>query len=635
MDGWIIIGIAWLVAPIGLVIALLVSRSRSRRRIDDLQRLLESQPASTIPTAPETPGDKWLGNLSAQDVTNLLVLDVELERHRQNGDLNEAQYTELRAGWNTMWSEQLGLAGIEPESDEWRTRRDQAWQLYVERQPDPPGLAPWRREEQPPVDAETGAIPGPAKAVENQESTAQTDDLVFDLDTTQADDKSDILPVPLEPPGLGVAARISNDTARLVDSPTPAEGDRELLVPARPTGVTSRPPQAREESFSFTPVEPGMFERLVERVSGWPKLAAPFLVQNVGWFVGAFCFIAGTIFLVSYTTGFANALAVLGSLAIYTGLMLWAGYQIRKRRADLRVSSDVLLAIAVLLCPLNLTAATRLINLAQATTGLLVIAMLAAGMVVVGTYFAAMLAGGLMDRSLNRRHAQFFVALASIQLLVPWIGQVTSSYWLAGAHLILLGLLGGALFAFSNEWVRSIFIDRRQMAYYTAGLLVFAAIVSFAHLTWSFSGTLPRGYAAPFLMALSGLLFFVDAALKAWVRKHVYLSRFTFALYGVSVVALLLSWQSDLPQLLTLVLGALIYGYVLFRYLTAPPMYLLLACLGWLYADVVLDQLPRDWHLLASLPPWVFCSGPAARLHPGHRVLLKSVCGLYSRVLPG
>ena len=78
-----------------------------------------------------------------------------------------------------------------------------------------------------------------------------------------------------------------------------------------------------------------MFERLVETVSGWPKLAAPFLVQNIGWFVGAFCFIAGTIFLVSYTTGFANALAVLGSLAVYTGLMLWAGFQMRERRPGL------------------------------------------------------------------------------------------------------------------------------------------------------------------------------------------------------------------------------------------------------------------------------------------------------------
>ena len=90
MEGWIVIGIAWLVAPIGLLIALLVSRSRSRRRIDDLERLLESQPVPEIPAAAELPGDKWLGNLSAQDIKSLLVLHVELARHRQNGDLDDA-----------------------------------------------------------------------------------------------------------------------------------------------------------------------------------------------------------------------------------------------------------------------------------------------------------------------------------------------------------------------------------------------------------------------------------------------------------------------------------------------------------------------------------------------------------------
>ena len=337
-------------------------------------------------------------------------------------------------------------------------------------------------------------------------------------------------------------------------------------------------------------------------MSGWPRLAAPFLLQNVGWFVGAFCFIAGTAFLVSYTTGFANALAVLGSLAVYTALLLWAGYQMRKRRPDLCISSDVLLAIAMLLCPLNLTAATRLINLATGSTGLLVIATLAAAAVIAGTYLAAVLASGLMDRSLNRRHAQLFVALATVQLLVPWISQLSQWHWLAATHLLLLGLLGYGLFAFSNDWVRSIFVDRRQVAYYTAGLLVFAGIVSFTHLTWSFPGPLPRGYPAPFLMALGGMLFFVDVALKAWIKQHVYLSSFTFALYGISIVALLLSWQTNLPQLLTLVLGALIYGFVLFRYLTPPPLYLLLACLGWLFASIVLEPLPQEWHLLASLP---------------------------------
>jgi len=34
----------------------------------------------------------------------------------------------------------------------------------------------------------------------------------------------------------------------------------------------------------------------------------PVLVQNIGWFIGVFCFIAGSLFLVSNTTGYAKNL---------------------------------------------------------------------------------------------------------------------------------------------------------------------------------------------------------------------------------------------------------------------------------------------------------------------------------------
>lgn len=615
--GWIVVAIAWLVAPVVLGIALIVSRSNARRRTEALQHVLDTQAQPNTDTVAVPGEDRWLASLGVHDIKSLLVLGVELQRCRQRGELDAERYAELRTGWEAICSEQLRLSGLEPDSDEWHQRRDDAWRLFVEQQTQPPGLAPWRQDTLP---QETSQPPKGDTAETVDEVEPATEDLVFDLEFLTES------PAPVgytltKPPAVAVAASISTEVHKRVDAaperPEAAEANRELSVPAT-TQATSLA-QPNEGSFSFTPVEPGLFERLVETVSGWPRLAAPFLVQNVGWFVGAFCFIAGTIFLISYTTGFANALAVLGSLAVYTSLMFWAGYQMRKHRPDLKISSDVLLAIAMLLCPLNLSAATRLINLAFASTGLLVIAGSAALAVVVGTYFSALLAGGLMDRSLSRRHAQLFVALASIQLLVPWITQVSAWYWLAVTHLILLGLLAYGLYAFSNDWVRSIFVDRRQMAYYAAGLLVFAAVVSFAHLTWSFSAGLPRGYAAPFLMALGGALFFVDAALKSWVRQHVYLSSFTFALYAVSILALLLSRQTGFPHLLTLALGVLIYGYVLLRYLTPPPLYLVLGCLGWLFASTVLEALPREWHLLASFPVlggllytarWIFGRAP-------------------------
>ena len=105
-------------------------------------------------------------------------------------------------------------------------------------------------------------------------------------------------------------------------------------------------------------------------------------------------------------------------------------------------------------------------------------------------------------------------------------------------HALLLGLLGYGLWIFASEWLRRLFVDRRLTTYYAVGMLAYTAIVSFVHLTWLWPDALPVGYTGPFLMALCGLLCPVDAALKEWVNKYAFLSRFTFVLYGLSAVAL-------------------------------------------------------------------------------------------------
>ena len=144
--GWIIIGLAWLIALIVLGIALVVSRVRSRRRIEELQRYFENRPKSEGVSAVATSEDKWFGNLAVRDFTSLMILDLELEWSHQRGELDKDRYLQLRAGWETMWSEQLRIGGLEPDGDEWQQRRDEAWQLFVERQHQPPGLPPWRRD---------------------------------------------------------------------------------------------------------------------------------------------------------------------------------------------------------------------------------------------------------------------------------------------------------------------------------------------------------------------------------------------------------------------------------------------------------------------------------------------------------
>ncbi len=114
-------------------------------------------------------------------------------------------------------------------------------------------------------------------------------------------------------------------------------------------------------------------------MSGWPKLIAPFLAQNIGWFVGGFCFVAGALFLIANTSGFVNALVVFASLFGTTAFLLWAGYQFRRKGSDLAVASSVLLTLAMLLAPLDLAVAVRLTSASGGDSLLLIISLLDCG----------------------------------------------------------------------------------------------------------------------------------------------------------------------------------------------------------------------------------------------------------------
>ncbi|KHD07476.1 hypothetical protein PN36_18895 [Candidatus Thiomargarita nelsonii] len=321
-----------------------------------------------------------------------------------------------------------------------------------------------------------------------------------------------------------------------------------------------------------------------------------FIWQNIGWFIGGFCLVSGSIFFVAYTSGFYNALAIFIILSLYSLILFWGGYQIRRRRPELLTSSSVLLTLGVLLVPLNMSAAVRLIQTAMPNLFLVSFALLLS-IIVVGVFFIAIrIASSLIDRSLQAEHAPLFIALAALQFVKP-------AHWLilAGLHLTLLGILAYALRRFSQHWLQSIFIDQQKTAYYAAGTLVYAALVSFVLLTWGSGINLPDGYAGPFLMACCLLLLHVDIQFKQWVDKQALLSHFTFVIYALSILAILFSLSGQ-TLILTLALGALLYGLMLWQYLSLPPLYLLLAALSGLYALLILKYFPYHWHFLISLP---------------------------------
>ncbi|MCK7461513.1 MAG: hypothetical protein MZU84_05355 [Sphingobacterium sp.] len=104
-------------------------------------------------------------------------------------------------------------------------------------------------------------------------------------------------------------------------------------------------------------------------------------------------------------------------------------------------------------------------------------------------------------------------------------------------------------------------------------------------------------------MALCGLLFPVDAAFKR-MGEQVRCSYPGSASRSMACRRSRWRWRSETTPttLLTLAMGAVLYGWMTWRYRTLPPLYLLFGCVAGLYGFGILNFLPPAWHGLASLP---------------------------------
>jgi len=564
---WVILGflaLVWLMSPIILLAALVVAR----RRVRELQQRPVARSVAEPSSLPGVAAPIMSSGprYALADLENLLLLRLELQRLADSGDLPEARWRRLSDELDRRWQQHLRAGGASPDDAAWRARRALAWNLLARESAAPPGPPPWATVEV--------AAPTPHPASAGREEPA----------------------LPLAPLEMPPVAPVEPQPP-LPPSPVPAIRRKPVQPPA-PIAVEPSVP-----ATDWRPTAPNPLERVLQALSGWPKLIAPFLAQNIGWFIGGFCFVAGALFLIANTTGFVNALTVFASLFSATAFLMWAGYQFRRQRPELAAASAMLLTLAMLLAPLDLAVAVRLISASAGHSGLWVLSLVIAASTLAAFAGAALLVSGLMDRALMERYPWVLTALAGVQLAAP-LAKVLLPDWPALAVLqgVLLGLLGYGLRTFSREWLRRLFVERRLTTGYAAGLLVYTAGVSFVHLTWIWPAALPAGYAGPVLMALCGLLFPVDAAFKDWVHKYTFLSRFSFALYGLSVVAIAIAAQALPTVLVTLAMGAALYGWVTWRYRTLPPLYLLLGCVAGLYGYGVLYPLSPAWRGLASLP---------------------------------
>jgi hypothetical protein len=547
--GWLLAGILWVVLL------------RTRHRLKALIKLTDLNSNADM-----NPNPKMSDTPYQQQVCELSVLRLELGHLRAADAITAAHYTELTAHIDVVLSTIVQQSWIAPQSVAWLKSCNDAWDLLLQHDVAIQGRPPWH---------------------DTTETSGSPEPLLDDM--TQ----------PVAVPALSREAEVAISAPVVLPTPALASNTRESVAPHDAIAELDPPSHCALE-----PVPPSTIERALQTVSGWSAFLLPFMVQNIGWFIGGFCFVAGSIFLVSYTTGFAKSLTIFTVLLAYTFLVLWVGYQFCRRRPELVASSRVLLTIGVLLIPLNISAAVRLIVTAMPAAGSVALGCLAVALCLSGLYYAIVFVSGMMDRSLQGHHPQLFISLAAVQIAVPLLALWSSWPVLALMHALLLSLLMYGIVRFLQDWLHAIFVERRKITYYAVGTLVYAGLVSFVHLTWASHGplTLPPGYYGPFLMLLSGVLFYVDAQLKQWVQRDTFLSRLSFALYGLSIFALFAGSGSSVAQVLTLILAIALYAIVMWQYATLPPLYLLLGCAGWLYHTAVLSRVPFAAYVLASLP---------------------------------
>lgn len=133
-----------------------------------------------------------------------------------------------------------------------------------------------------------------------------------------------------------------------------------------PTAPDDDKPTARtEQAKTFAPPEevPSTAQRLIDHTSQWSSMIKPFLLDNVGWFVGAFLVVAGfVVLIVTFWSSIEQNRILMHSivyccLTIATGMFFYVAYFMRRRYPELESSSNVLLVIVALLVPLVFAAA--------------------------------------------------------------------------------------------------------------------------------------------------------------------------------------------------------------------------------------------------------------------------------------
>lgn len=340
----------------------------------------------------------------------------------------------------------------------------------------------------------------------------------------------------------------------------------------------------------------------LQALSGWRDSFIPFLLQNIGWFIGILCFISGSIFFVSYTEGFSKSLTTFYTILSYTLLLTWSGYYLKEKVKHASTSGMVLLAISFLLVPLNFSAAGRLLTisfengLANIYSAIAAISVLIASILL---FYITKLISGLFNRQLLNNFSPVFFSLSAIQLLVPVVHNSQSLTLVLIQFVIIIILLLLAFIYYLPIVLKQVFVDKKYLVLFSVGTLIFSALVSMIHISLSSPVDIALSYYAPLIMIISMVLFYMDEQLNAYREQGSLLSCLSIISYTLSFAAIFLSFDSAMIRPITMTLSIVLYTRLMWLYRSLVPLYLVISVLSILYADIFL--LGQEFKISISL----------------------------------
>ncbi len=226
--------------------------------------------------------------------------------------------------------------------------------------------------------------------------------------------------------------------AEQIVRPASPEAASNALSPAPETARTARPAPAPALPARGSEAE---LHAAVQRYSAWREHVRPFLIENIGWFIGGFLVVAGSLYFLREAWGsfaqlgrqmliVATALAYAGG---FVGVALWL-----KRNHGLDTASRAMAYVGLALVPVAALAASG-------TFELRVWAWAIAGpAVLVVSYPLLYLAAGLLDRPLAAPLARSLVALLALVILGPAVAA------LSPPAVLLLPYVGWAVLHFAS-----------------------------------------------------------------------------------------------------------------------------------------------------------------------------------------